>query len=176
MRQYDLTVAGNQLVKSNASTFIPSSTLKAPQSIVPGRCPYTAPTPSPSPSPVSVAGDSSPTHSYMTLAIALPTVLGSALVLCLFCAFLIGALVAIFRRRRRWFDSKRNETEMIENGQVVKFTFREIDSRELKLGKLLGKGAFGKVYRGEYRYKTAFTSHSNIPERSPILCLLSGSI
>ena len=29
---------------------------------------------------------------------------------------------------------------------------REIDGKDLRLGKLMAEGAFGKVYKGEYRY------------------------
>lgn len=34
---------------------------------------------------------------------------------------------------------------------MLKIHFREIDGRDLRLGKVLGEGAFGKVFKGEYR-------------------------
>lgn len=75
---------------------------------------------------------------------------GSLLVL-----FVAGLIVGILawnyhRKRRKYYAGQELCSDEIELG-MVKFTYREIEYQDLKLGRLLGEGAFGKVYKGEYR-------------------------
>lgn len=68
--------------------------------------------------------------------------------------FVIATLVMwqLYKRRRKYYAAREAAEEEMEMGHM-KFTFREIAYQDLRLGKLLGEGAFGKVYKGEYRYR-----------------------
>lgn len=68
----------------------------------------------------------------------------------------------LYKRRRKYYAGQEINEQEIELGQM-KFTFREIEYQDLRLGKLLGEGAFGKVYKGEYRYMLSGGFHT--PQR-----------
>ncbi|ELR22090.1 protein kinase domain containing protein [Acanthamoeba castellanii str. Neff] len=107
--------------------------------------------PCPQPPPDPTEPDAG-TDSSNTVAIAVSVSVGSALLILLALALVLCLCCLATRRRRKYFDSgldadPESGVEMTE----VKFTFREIDGKDLRLGKLLGEGAFGKVYKGEYR-------------------------
>jgi hypothetical protein len=117
-----------------------------------GVCPYVAPTLVPAPEALT---------SSTTLAITVSVIVCSLLfVIVTLCV--IGWLVyaKFVWKRRRYFDGEA-EREMgtaaaaLEmdrmNNSSTPFSYREVDWDELTLGRLLGQGAFGKVYKGEYR-------------------------
>jgi hypothetical protein len=134
-----------------------------------GECPQAA-SATPIPSSSSGAGIE---------AIVVPAVLGSVLLL-LVLALICCGLAWFYRKKHRKYFEADDRSRDTESGTELesKFTFRcpslslscsifvfrsfffwlnsamgrEIDGKDLRLGKLMAEGAFGKVYKGEYRY------------------------
>ncbi len=90
----------------------------------------------------------SSSDSLLALEIVLPTVLATLLLLISLVSIVLWVLIR--RRRRKYYENKTyldvtpgDEADM-ESAQLK---YREIDHHDLVLGTLLGKGAFGKVYK-----------------------------
>jgi hypothetical protein len=137
----------------------PGSGPASPLSMVWGRCPYLA-APSASPSP-AVGGGGSNTKQDITISfsVAAPFIIIMMLICC--CSPVV--FVCVWRRRRRYYTGPRGRrgssaetgvemTDLEGAAAASAFTYREIDFADLTLGRELGHGAFGRVYRGEYRY------------------------
>jgi len=148
---FNMSRSGSTLTQSGPSKFVASSGLY-PQALATGACPYIAPSPSVSPSPVPLSASGS--FSAMSVAIAAPAAAGAAASFVVFGLF--GACgFAFYRRRRKWYEGEKADEEAAEDGTEMTsqhFTYREIDPSDIKMGRILGKGAFGKVYKGEFRY------------------------
>lgn len=73
----------------------------------------------------------------------------------LFCMLATGTLIGYIiyrrykRRRRDWEEDEEMGESMIVGSR--KYVYREIEPEDLEIGPLLGKGAFGKVYKGAWR-------------------------
>ncbi len=90
---------------------------------------------------------SSSSDLTVILATVLPTILSSLLLL--ICVVIV-TLSLVWRRRRRkyyeektYLDFKPGDTEV----DVLQLKYREIDYNDIVFGTLLGKGAFGRVYK-----------------------------
>ncbi len=91
---------------------------------------------------------SSSTDDMLILATVLPIILSAILLLIV---LVIITLWVVWRKKRRkyyenktYLDVRPGDEADIESAQLK---YREIDYQDLVLGTLLGKGAFGKVYK-----------------------------
>jgi hypothetical protein len=137
------------LTAYNRSTFVPEGPLHLAVDLALGLCPYVGPSPSPQPQPS--------TSGVAVEAIVLPVVLGSLLFIVVVLV-IVGSVVYLkfIWKPRRYFDEgvgglSKSGAEEGDIEMESAFSYREVDWGDLKLGKLLGQGAFGKVYKGEYR-------------------------
>ncbi len=78
------------------------------------------------------------------LAIVLPSAIGSIL-LVIACAGVLVLLILVVHKRRTYYDP--DVEQNIRLSRSAEFAYREINHHDLKIGKLLGQGAFGKVYK-----------------------------
>jgi serine/threonine protein kinase len=97
---------------------------------------------------------SSTTSSLNTIipAVVVPVAVLFALLCCAFMALYFGFKL-YGMKRKRYYDGEKDDRyeNMLTNSSGRKYVYREIDPADLKCEQLLGKGAFGKVYKGEYR-------------------------
>lgn len=142
---YILDENNGTLVEYNRSVLVPVGTLDLAADMALGLCPYAKPSPSPS----------SSSGSLSTVAIVLPVVLGSILLILILAIITVLLYLKFYVKRRRYFDGNKNSAEDfrkdVEMDSAPNYTYREVDWGDLKLGKLLGRGAFGQVYKGQYR-------------------------
>lgn len=144
IQQYDLVESGaGQL--ANTQVYLLAEGVANPVDFALGQCPKAAASPTPQ-APSSSSG-------VNVVSIVVPVVLGSVLLLLVALLIVAGLIWMYAKRHRKYFDS----ADLIEDAEAgtpmkeSKFTFREIDGKDLRVGKLLAEGAFGKVYKGEYR-------------------------
>lgn len=146
MISFDVGELNNGVFTNATVQEFPVDDLTSPLSMLWARCPYRA-SPSPSPSPQS----DSDLQRDLTISFAVsgPFII---VLLLLCCTPIVWFL--IWGRRRRWYKGGNGNSSDVEMNSVPEsqeFSYREIDFRDLKLGRELGHGAFGRVYRGEYR-------------------------
>ncbi len=91
---------------------------------------------------------SSSGDATLILGIVLPTVLVVILLCLCLAGFLVWFVVVKRKKRRRYYDAK-NPADSVGDLEMecLELKYREVDYKDLVLGKLLGKGAFGKVYK-----------------------------
>lgn len=164
VQSFDLVPSSpGQLDNTEINSFFQLS--NTPVDFALGACPQPPSSPSPAPDESSID----------KTAVIIPVVVGSAAILLATAIAVAAVCLLLVRRRRKYFDVDPDDDK--EKGTAmmpVKYTFRyskpydlhlkslrrfhrEINSNDLRLGKLLGEGAFGKVYKGEYRCRPAPT-------------------
>jgi hypothetical protein len=156
--EFKLTLIEGNLFNSTTIARFGQSVLDSPLSLVWAPCPYVAASPSPSPSATTIGGAASSSSLGVALSVSL-VIIFIILVACC-CVALVWLLV---RGRRRYYvgsegngEGQSSDMEMND----ITYTFREVNFDDLKLGRELGRGAFGRVYRGEYRYVSNNESHA----------------
>ncbi|KAL6069929.1 Tyrosine-protein kinase receptor [Balamuthia mandrillaris] len=91
------------------------------------------------------------TDKETLLAITVPVSVTFSIILC-FLVLGIGGCIFRFccwNRQKEW-EGEDEGMEMGRRGKT-RFTYTEIDPEDIRLDRLLGQGAFGKVYKGEWR-------------------------
>jgi serine/threonine protein kinase len=149
---YTLVANSNGTFNTATVTQLAPYDLSSPLALLWARCPYVG-VPSPSPSPASGGGGS---DAKEQITISFSTIGPVMIVILLIICYTPVVWWLVWRRRRRYYaDGGSNGEGSEESSDVemndVKYSYREVDYADLTLGRELGHGAFGRVYRGEYR-------------------------
>ncbi len=108
-------------------------------------CPYTSATPVP---PDISSQNNSDGLQELLVAILLPTIVSGV---CLLACLIVGATWYTTNRRRKYYNEEKQLQQQRKSAGEKhaddNYEYREIDFADLTVGRELGRGAFGRVYK-----------------------------
>ncbi len=96
---------------------------------------------------------------YLLPIVIVPTAIGS-LILILVSSLCVSTMLISKRKGRRYYDTDAvlsDMEDMAASNKTMQFTFQEVNYKDLKMGRMLGVGSSGRVFKAEYRYVQFFS-------------------